>query len=225
MSTRAQTALPGLGVAFLLLTAAVFVGLVAAEGSLGSTDRAALDRQAAVGLSERLTADRAHLTTRPNVLNESRLATLDAATLRSTYGLTDEAAVRLRLDGRTLAAAGDPLDGRTVRRVVLLETRQRSTLTPVFTGSRRVTLPRRTDRLLVTLAPPAGTTVSEVRANGRVVLREPAGLNGTYDVAVSPYETTTLRFEATGDLDRGSVRLVYFAERTRPAELEVTVDG
>jgi hypothetical protein len=225
MARRAQTSLPGLGVAFLLLTAAVFVGLVAAEGSLSSTDRAALDRQAAVGLSERLTADRAPLTTRPNVLNESRLVGLDAAALRSTYGLADDAAVRVRLDGRTLAAAGSPREGRTVRRVVLVETRQRRTLTPEFTGSRRVTLPRRTDRVLVTLAPPPGTTVSEVRADGRVVLREPGGLNGTYDVAVSPYETTTLRFEATGALDRGSVRVVYFPQRTRPAELEVTVDG
>lgn len=225
MPARAQTSLPGLGVAFLLLTAAVFVGLVAAEGSLGSTDRAALDRQAAVALSERLTADRASLTTRPNVLNESRLAGLDAATLRSVYGLASDAAVRVDLDGRTLAAAGDPREGRTVRRVVLIETRQRRSLTPVFTGSRRVTLPRRTDRILVTLSPPPGTTVDEVRVNGRVVLRDPGGLGGTYDVAVSPYETTTLRFEATGDLDRGSVRVVYFPERTRPAELEVTVDG
>jgi hypothetical protein len=225
MPARAQTSLPGLGVAFLLLTAAVFVGLVAAEGSLGSTDRAALDRQAAVGLSERLTADRAPLTTRPNVLNESRLAGLDAGTLRSTYGLAADAAVRVELDDRTLAAAGDPREGRTVRRVVLVEIRQRRSLTPAFTASRRVTLPRRTDRILVTLSPPSGTTVSEVRADGRVVLRDPAGLNGTYDVAVSPYETTTLRFEATGDLDRGSVRVVYFPERTRPAELEVTVDG
>lgn len=225
MPARAQTSMPGLGVAFLLLTAAVFVGLVAAEGSLGSTDRAALDRQAAVGLSERLTADRAPLTTRPNVLNASRLGSLDAATLRSTYGLAPDAAVRVELGDRTLAAAGDSREGRTVRRVVLVETRQRRSLTPEFTGSRRVTLPRRTDRVLVTLAPPPGTTVSEVRANGRVVLREPSGLDGTYDVAVSPYETTTLRFEATGAFDRGSVRVVYFPERTRPAELEVTVDG
>jgi len=222
---RAQTSLPGLGVAFLLLTAAVFVGLVAAEGSLGSADRAALDRQAAVGLSERLTAERAPLTTRPNVLNGSRLTGLDTATLRSAYGLAPDAAVRVELDGRTLAAAGDPREGRTVRRVVLVETRQRRTLTPAFTGSRQVTLPRRTDRVLLTLAPPPGTTVSEVRADGRVVLRDPGGLSGTYDVAVSPYETTTLRFEATGDLDSGSVRVVYFPERTRPAELEVTVDG
>jgi hypothetical protein len=225
MTARAQTSLPGLGVAFLLLTAAVFVGLVAAEGALGSTDRAALDRQAAVGLSERLTADRAPLTTRTSVLNDSRLGSLDAATLRSTYGLGPDTAVEVQLDGRTLAAVGDPRVGRTVRRVVLVETRQRRSLTPVFTGSQRVTLPRRTDRVLVTLSPPAETTVSEVRADGRVVLREPGGLDGTYDVAVSPYETTTLRFETTGNLDRGSVRLVYFPERTRPAELEVTVDG
>jgi len=225
MPARAQTSLPGLGIAFLLLTAAVFVGLVAAEGSLGSTDRAALDRQAAVGLSERLTADRAPLTTRPNVLNESQLGSLDAAALRSTYGLAADAAVRVELEGRTLAAAGDPREGRTVRRVVLVETHQRRTLTPTFTGSRRVTIPRRTDRVLLSITPPPGTTVGEVRADNRVVLRDPDGLDGTYDVAVSPYETTTLRFEATGDLDRGSVRVVYFPERTRPAELEVTVDG
>jgi hypothetical protein len=225
MTTRAQTSLPGLGVAFLLLTAAVFVGLVAAAGALGSADRAALDRQAAVGLSERLTADRAELTTRTSVLNGSRLGSLDAATLRSTYGLGSDTAVEVQLDGRTLATAGDPRAGRTVRRVVLVETRQRRGLTPAFTGAQRVTLPRRTDRVLVTLTPPPGTTVSEVRANGRVVLRDPGGLNGTYDVAVSPYETTTLRFETTGTLDRGSVRLAYFPEQTRPAELTVTVDG
>lgn len=225
MTARAQTTLPGLGVAFLLLTAAVFVGLTAAQGSLGSADRAALDRQAAVGLSERLTAERAPLTARPNVLNGSRLGDLDADRLRAAYGLAPDAAVRVRLDGRTLVDAGDTRDGRTARRVVLVERQQRRTITPAFTGPRRVTLPRRTDSVVVTLRPPAGTTVTAVRAGGRVVLREPGGLRGSYRVAVSPYETTTLRFETTGELDRGSVRVAYFPERTRPVTLEVTVDG
>jgi len=222
---RAQSSLPALGVALLLLTAATLLGVTAANGALAAADRDALDRQAAVALSDRLTADRAPVTTRPNVVNDTRLDTLNASTLRATYGLDEDAAVRVRLGNRTLAAAGDPTDGVTVRRLVLREATRQRTLTPAFTGTRTVTLPRRTDALELTLAPPDGTTLRQVEANGRVVLRNTSGLSGTYEVPVSPLETTRLRFDADGPLGTGSVRIGYAPERTRKAELAVTVDG
>jgi hypothetical protein len=224
---RGQVSLPGLGVAFLILTAATLVGLTAANGALAAADRDTLDRRAAVTLSERLTAGRAPLTARPNVLNGSRLGALNGTALRERYGLADDAGARVRLDGRTVAATGavEAAEGGTVRRLVLVERPQRRTLTPAFAGPRTVTLPRRTGRIRLTLSPPANTTVRRVAVNGRVVLRDPGGLSGTHTVAVSPYETARLRVVSTGPLDRGSVRLAYTVERTRKALLVVTADG
>ncbi|MFB6298326.1 MAG: hypothetical protein ABEH56_07375 [Salinirussus sp.] len=225
MSPRAQSSLPALAVALLALTAATVVGVSVAGGALVGTDRAALDRQAAVALSERLTAADAPLTARASVLNGSRLDRLSAATIRARYGLGEDASVRLRLDGRRLVRDGRTDGGVTVRRLVLVERRVERTLVPAFESGTTVTLPRRTDGISLDIDPPANTTVRSVRADGRVVLRNGSGLVGSFDVRVSPYETIRLRFGSAGPLERGNVTIRYDATRTRKARLAVTVDG
>jgi hypothetical protein len=222
---RGQTSLPALGLALLVLTAATFLGVAVAHGALAGADRAALDRQAAVALSDRLTAGDARLTLRENTLNASRLDDLSASALRGRYGLDPDADVSVRLDDRTLASAGQPRGGVTVRRVVLVARHGDRTFEPSLDGTRAVTLPRRVDSVTLTLSPDAGTTVRRIRANGRVVLQNASGLDGTFDVAVSPYETTRLRVDAVGGLDTGALEVTLAPERTEKRLLVVTVDG
>jgi hypothetical protein len=222
---RAQTSLPAFGVALLLLTAGVVLGISAADTALFSAERPALDRQAAVGLSERLVAASAPLTARANVVNATRVENLTASELSTRYGLAADVGVRVDLDDRTVVSAGDPTGGTTVERIVLVNRRVTRTITPPLADTRAVTLPRRAPNATLRLRPPANTTVRSVRANDRIVLRNTSGLNGTFRIDLSRYRTTTFRLVATGDLPTGSVSITYRPSLTRKAQLAVTVDG
>jgi hypothetical protein len=222
---RAQTTLPALGIALLLLTAGVVVGVVTADAALRGADRQALDRTAAVGLSESLVGDGSPVTVRANVVDAARLSNLTAADLRDRYGLARDRAVRLELDGRTLVSAGQPSGGVTVERIVLLERRGNRTFTPALDRSRTVTLPRRSPTATLSLSPPPNTTLRTVRVNGRVRLHNPSGLGGRYRLSLPTVETTRFRFDAVGPLSTGSVRIRYRPAVTEKARLGVTVDG
>ena len=221
-STRGQANLPALAVALLLVTTATGLGLALADGAFESADRDARERHLAVSLSERLVAADGPLTNRGNTLNRSRVESLDGQRLAEQFPVVDGSDVRVRIDGETVAARGDPTDGTTIRRVVLLERRTVTTLSQVPGNS--LTLPRRTPRVTLAVDPPAATTVTTVRANGRVVLHNPVGLDGEYDVSLSRFETTTLTYEHVGPLPSGSVDVTYYPARTTKAELVVTVD-
>ncbi|MFB6107602.1 MAG: hypothetical protein ABEJ82_02025 [Haloplanus sp.] len=221
---RAQANLPALAVALIVLTATTGLGLALAETAFTSATRAPSERRAAIATAERLVAPDGPLTVRRNVLDRDRASNLTAATLDRDYPVVRGRAVRIRLGGRTLVERGDPAGGTTVRRIVLVATRQRVTRRPPL-PTNATTIPRRTSRLDLAINPPPGTTVRTVRTNGRVVLRNGTGLDGEYTVRVSRFETVELRFETDGPLPQGSVAVTYVPERTRKATLAVTVDA
>ncbi|MFB6142907.1 MAG: hypothetical protein ABEJ30_06145 [Halorientalis sp.] len=220
---RGQTSLPALGVALLLLTTATGLGLAFAEGAFASAERDPGERRVAVALSERLVDPAAPLTDRANVLNRTSLGRLNERRLRARYPVVGNRSVRVRAGGDTVVAAGQPGGGSTVRRIVQVRTSQRRSYEPRLTTDNRTTLPRRTSRVRIRMAPPPATTVQTVRANGRVALHAPTGLRGTATIRVSRFETTTLRFVGTGNLSTGDVTVTYFPARTTKTTLEVTV--
>lgn len=219
---RAQTNLVVLGVALLLVTTVAGVSLAVADGALAGADREPLDRRAAVAVADRLVAEDAPITTRGNVLNRSRALSLTAGDIERLAPTARGRPLRVRLDDRTLVERGDPTDGVTIRRVVLLSTRTTERRTVGLADADSVTLPRRTPRVTLRVAPNATTTVRTVRANGRVVLHDPGGLSGTYTVTTSRFETTRFTF-VTDDDPGGSVTVTYYPARTTKAVLEVTV--
>ena len=221
--TRGQANLIALAVALLVVTTATGLGLALADGAFASADRDPRERHVAVSLSERFVAADGPLTTRGNTLNRSRVAALDAERLADLFPVTVGSDVRVRLGDDVVAERGDPTGGTTIRRVVLLERRSATTLSRVPGDS--LTLPRRTPRVTLVVDPPAATTVRTVRANGRVVLYDSSGLDGTYDVSLSRFETTTLVYQHTGPFPPGSVEVTYYPARTTKAELVVTVDA
>lgn len=227
MSTRAQANLPAVAVALLVLTATLGLVLAAADGSVGGARREPVERHAAAALSERLVSPDGPVAARPNVLDADAVATLTPAALRRAVPVARGRAVRLALDDRVVLDAGDTAGGTTVRRLVLVERRAATQLTPVLRprSGRRVALPRRTPRVRLHIDPPDGTVVRAVRADGRVVLLNGSGLSGTFVVDVSRFETVDLRFDAAGPLPRGSVTVTYFPATTTKAVLAVTVDG
>ena len=211
-------------VALVALTAATTLGLALADIAFTGTERSVEERSAAVTLSERLVAPDSSLTERANVLNATAVEEFDDDRLAEEYPAVDDGAVRVRLDDRTLAERGDPSDGYTVQRVVLVEEETEVSRTPRLEAD-AVTLPRRTDRVDLRIDPPEGTTVTTVRADGRIILYDPSGLDGEHTADVSRFETVRLEFEADGSLPEGSVDVTYYPPQTRKGLLEVTVDA
>lgn len=222
---RAQLSLPALGLAFLVLTAVTVLGVAVAESAVVSSERSTLDRQATVALSDRLVSTTGPLAVRANVLNGSAVPNLNETVLRTQYGLASDADAKITLDGETVVSTGDVDDGPTIERLVVLEERRNRTLTPAFGSGNQVTLPRRTDRLQLSIYPPENTTVSGVRVGNRVVLSNESGLRGTFSVSTSRLETVRLSFESTTRLSKGTVSVTYYPVETRKARLGVTVDG
>jgi len=223
--TRAQTELPAVGIALVLLTSVLVLGIGAADSALSSTERPALEQQAAVGLSEQLTAPSANVTRRANTLDPASLTNLTVGTLESQYGASPDHDIRLRLDGETLLESGDPTGGTTIARLVIVEHRTANTRVPELDGNRTVTLPQRAVAPTVEIDPPANTTVQRVRADDRLLLQNSSGLDGAYDLSLSPFETEQLRFEALGPLPAGSVEITHDRIETEKQTLEVTVDA
>jgi len=225
VSRRGQASLPPLAVALVVLTGATLLGLTLASGALASADRAAEERGTAVALGERLIAPDSPLTDRANVLDQARLDGFDTSQLRTEFPVADGADVEISVGGNVSARTDEAVRGTTVRRLVLVAETNERTLRPSLGSAEAVTLPRRTGRVEVTIAPPANTSVETVREGERVVLRDPSGLRGTFDVSLSRRETARLAFDANRSLVDGSVQLTVPTARTTKTTLAVTVDG
>jgi hypothetical protein len=207
------------------VTTVTVVSFGMADRAYLSSERDADQRRVAVALSERFVGPETPVTARENVLDAETVDDLNASRLRSLFPVTEGADVRIGLDDRTIATAGNPTGGTTVRRIVLIERREAISLTPDLSANDpTVTLPRRSPRVDLSLTPPEGTNVTVVRANEKVVLRNNSGLLGDFDISLSRFETTTLTFEADGPLPTGSVEVTYYPAETKKAVLAVTVD-
>ena len=220
---RGQTELPVLGIAFVLVTGTLVVGITVADDAFRTAERPAIEQGVATGLADRLVAGDAPLTTRANVLNATRLVTLDPETLTDQYGLPEEAAVEIRLDDDRLLARENPRSGTRAERLVTVENREQRTIEPSFDATNTVVVPRRTDTVELAIQP-ANATVEAVRANQRVLLYNESGLTGSFELSVSRYETATLSFETDGQLEAGDVGITYYPTTTRRAVLAVIVD-
>jgi hypothetical protein len=221
---RGQVELPAVGIALLLLTVTVVLGVAIADNAFTSAERSAVERQTAMGLSDQLVSEQAALTNRQNVINASKLSDLDGQRLRKQYGIPDRADAEIRLGGEPVAVAGDPERGTTIDRIVLVERGQTRRIEAPLTAKTRITLPRRTANATVTITPENGTTVHTVTVNERVVLAESSGLDGTYQLTVSPYQTATFAFESSDASPAGNTTIEYYPRETQKATLSVTVD-
>lgn len=224
-AARAQTSLPALGVALVLLTAVTGLGVAMADTAIAGAERTPDERRVAAAIADKLVAADGPLTTRSNVLNRSRVTEFSRSDLERSAPPAAEYAVTVELAGDAIAGSGTVHSGTRISRLVVVESRETRTLTPDLTTTDAVTLPRRSAQATVTIDPPPGTTVWTVRANDRVVLHNRSGLDGSYEVPLVPYETTALRFQRAGRLEPGNVTIGYDAPRSTKETLVVTVDA
>lgn len=223
-TARAQTSLPALGIALVLLTVVTGLGVAMADTAIAGADRTPDERRAAAAIADRLVSADGPLAARSNVLNRSRVDDFDQSALERSAPPATEYAVSVEVAGTEIASSGAVHSGTRITRLVVVEARESRMLTPDLTTD-TVTLPRRSAQATVTINPPAGTTVWTVRANDRVVLHNRSGLDGSYEVPLIPYETTELRFQRAGPIQPGNVTIGYDAPRSTKESLVVTVDA
>lgn len=222
---RAQATLPALAISLLVLTSVVGLSLAVADGAFASADRESEQHRLAVALAERLIAADSPISVRPNVLDADEVADLDGDRLGEEFPFVEDVGVRIRLDGETIVDGGSTTDGSTIQRIVLVEERQAISVDPPTDPPYATTLPRRASRVELTFDTPPPTEVRTVRANHRVVLHDPDGLDGEFVVDLSRFETTTLEFDVEGPLPPPGLEIVYYPTNTAKAVLEVTVNG
>lgn len=213
-----------LAVALLLLVAAGGTAIAIAHGSLAAAERDASQRDAATDLTDRLVSPDASHVRRENVLDANETRNLTIAEAESLAPGLGDRPFRVRVDDRTLLRRGDPAGGATVARLVVLATDDTRTYRLDLAEDDAVTIPRRTEELRIDVESDEGSSVSTVRVNGRVVLHDPTGLNGTATVPVPWTATLRVTLEATGT--DATVEITATSETTAKARLEVTVgDG
>ncbi|WP_459191974.1 DUF7263 family protein [Halosimplex sp. J119] len=221
---RGQANLTALAAALFALTTVTVLGVAVANGALLSEMRDTGERHAATAVADRVVSAESPLTNRSNVLDRGTLDTVDAATMRTQYPVLADRSFRVTVGEEVLAADGPLSDGTTRRRIVLVERRTNETMTPSFTATNRVTLPRRTPWVELDISPRENVTIDGVRANDRTVLSDSSGLDGRYTVSVSRRETVRFTFLANGTLERGDVTITYAPGNTTKTQLGVTVD-
>lgn len=185
MTVRAQVNLPALAVALIALTATATLALALADDAFADADRTPAERRIATALTERLVAPDSPLTDRANVLDGVALAAFDAARLRGTFPVVGERAVRVRVGDRTLVERGDPTDGTTVRRIVLVRRRQAVELEPQLDDD-ETTLP----------GGPAGSPSTSTRPRGPPSAR--SGRTVGSSSTLRPGWTESTRFASRG---------------------------
>lgn len=221
---RAQTNLVALGLALVLVTGATVVGVAVADGALAGADRDPLDRHAATAVADRLVAADSPTTVRVNALNASRVEALNASRVEALAPPAERAAIRITLDGESVVERGNPTGGVTVRRSVTVVSRSAPVRRAVnLSRGSTVRVPRGVGRATVAVDSGENTTIRTVRAGGRIVLYDGAGLDTNATVYLSRYEPTTVRTGA-GANATGRVVVTYRRPSAETHTLAVTVD-
>lgn len=213
-TTRGQASLLALVVSLVVLTSVMGVALAVVDGAYRSAEREPAERRIATSLAERLVSEESGHTTRVNVVNRTAIHTLTGEQLDHTHPFTRGTALHIRLGNETIVERGDPTGGTTIRRFVLSEHRRQVTQSV----SETPTIPAGNQQATIVIPP--GVTATTVRANDRVVLHEPEGLTGSFEITLTGRESTQLRVEGGAE----ATTVTYTEIRTRPTELVVTVD-
>jgi hypothetical protein len=221
---RAQTNLVALTLALVLVTGATVVGVAVADGALVEADRNPIDRHAAGAVADRLVAADSPTTVRANALDATAVDDLNASRIETLAPPARDAALRITLDGEPVVERGVPRDGATVRRSVVVVSRSAPIRRSInISRDSTVRIPRGVGRATVAVDPGPNTTIRTVRAGGRVVLYDGAGLDANATVHLSRYEPTTVAVDP-GTNATGRVAVTYRQPLVETHTLRVTVD-
>ena len=233
--TRAQANLLGFAAAVVIVVTVTVAGAALAGDALADADRQPAAAHAADRLSAHLVAADATHTREANVLRADRTANLTLDDLDGEVPPARGRAVAVSLGGETVvergavgAATGEGVarsadSARVERRVRVERAVERTARIDLAERSGR-TLPDHTGRLVVRIDTRRTRTVHTVRADGRVVLHDAAGLSGRYAVRVPDVLPLSVDIGSDGD-GPGTVTLSWTATNASVERLVVKVGG
>lgn len=228
-SHRAQANLVGFAVAILVVTTVTVAGGALANDALVDADRQPASTHAAERLAEHLVdADATH-TRGSNDLRWSAISNLTASDLDEAVPPVRGRPIRVTLGDEVLVDRGDVgVDSDTGSQAAVVE--RRVLVTRDVPRTERVDVAE-TDhvvvddhdgRLVIRVDSAGLRRVTTVTAGGRVVLHEPAGLDGRYAVSVPRQYPLRVTFESSG-YARGTATVRWTARNASVDRLEVAV--
>lgn len=235
MTTRAQANLLGFAAAVVVVVTVTVAGAALAGDALTDADRQPAAAHAAERLSAHLVAADAAHTREANVLRADRTANLTPADLDREVPPVRGRAVAVSLGGETVVergAVGGAAGEGVARSVGSIWVERRVRVERAVERSARIdlaersghTLPEHTGRLVVRIDPRGARTVHTVRADGRVVLHDTAGLSGRYLVRVPDVHPLSVDVGSDGD-GPGAVTLSWTATNASAEQLVVRIGG
>ena len=234
MTTRAQANLLGFAAAVVVVVMVTVAGVALASDALADADRQPAATHAAERLSTHLVAADAAHTRGANVLCADRTANLTAADLDREVPPTRGRPVSVTLGGEPIVERGG-VDGGSVgtdapRSVDSVRVERRVRVERGIERTERIDLTERagrtlsdhTGRVVVRIDTHRTRTVHTVRADGRVVLHDTAGLSGRYVVRVPDVRPLAVDIGSDGD-GPGTVTLSWTATNASVEQLVVNV--
>lgn len=230
MTTRAQANLLGFVAAVVVVTTVTVAGVALAGDALADADRQPAATHAAERLSTHLVAADAAHTRGPNVLRADRTANLTVADLDREVASIRGRPVSVSLGDETIIERGNITgdaalrspDAVRVERQVRVERDIQRTERIDLTEQAGRTLSDHTARVIVRIDTHRTRTVHTVRADGRVVLHDAAGLSGRYAVRVPDVRPLDVDIGSDGD-GPGAVTLSWTATNASVEQMVVSV--
>lgn len=234
MTARAQANLLGFVAAVVVVATVTVAGVALAGDALADADRQPATTHAAERLSTHLVAADAAHTRGPNVLRADRTANLTIADLDREVASVRGRPVSVTVGDETIVergavggnTAGDTAprsaDAVRVERRVRVERDIERTEQIDLTERAGRTLSDHTARIVVRIDTHRTRTVHTVRADGRVVLHDTAGLSGRYVVRVPDVRPLAVDIDSDGD-GQGTVTLSWTATNASVEQMVVSV--
>ncbi|WP_049986763.1 DUF7263 family protein [Halobellus rufus] len=222
---RAQANLVGFAVAVLVVASVTVAGGALANDALSDADRQPATAHAAGALADHLVDASASHTRGANDLRRAAVSNLSAPALDAAVPPIRDRPVRVALGDDVLVERGNVGDGSesvlVERRVLVTRTVRRGERVDLG-ETREVVVDDHDGRLTVEVDPTETRRVTTVSAGGRIVLHDPAGLDGRYAVAVPRQYPLRIAFDSSG-FGSGTATLEWTARNASAERLAVTV--
>ncbi|QCC48431.1 DUF7263 family protein [Halobellus limi] len=203
MTERAQATLIGFAVALVVVTTVTVAGATLANDALVDANRDPASVRAAESLAAHLVDEDAAHTSGQHALDADAVSNLSSTDLDDAVPPARGRPVRVSLGGETVLereGANGSIDARSPRierRVRVVEATPKTRRVAVGDGA-EVAVDDHDGRVSVRVETDPRRTVTTVRAGGRVVLHDPSGLAGRYDVSVPRRRPLVVAFESGG---------------------------
>jgi hypothetical protein len=226
MNTRAQANLVSFAAAVVLISVVTVAGVVVAEEALSDAAGQSQNERVASVIATYLVSDSASHTHRHGVLHASDIKSLTITNLTTAVPSLAGRSARVSIHDTPIIDRGTPTKS-LIRRRVLIEsytTRSQDIVLANVSGSEssNISIPEHLGDVTVSILPTTNRTVQTIRADGRIVRHNPAGLSVQKHHISSSRHPLNLSIVSTGNTS-GKLLIAWQTADTTLAWVEVRV--